>query len=35
VMSGAELAMTEPEKAIEHSSVDAVVIVTRPIRTHG
>jgi predicted homoserine dehydrogenase-like protein len=27
-MTGAELALTEPEKAIEHPSVDAVVIVT-------
>jgi myo-inositol 2-dehydrogenase / D-chiro-inositol 1-dehydrogenase len=27
-MTGAELAITEPEKAIEHPSVDAVIIVT-------
>jgi myo-inositol 2-dehydrogenase / D-chiro-inositol 1-dehydrogenase len=33
-MSGAELAMTEPEKAIEHSSVDVVVVVT-PTDTHA
>jgi myo-inositol 2-dehydrogenase/D-chiro-inositol 1-dehydrogenase len=34
VMSGAESALTEPEKAIEHPSVDAVVIVT-PTDTHA
>jgi myo-inositol 2-dehydrogenase/D-chiro-inositol 1-dehydrogenase len=34
VMSGAESASTEPEKAIEHPSVDAVVIVT-PTNTHA
>jgi myo-inositol 2-dehydrogenase / D-chiro-inositol 1-dehydrogenase len=33
-MCGAELAMTEPEKAIEHSSVDVVVVVT-PTDTHA
>jgi myo-inositol 2-dehydrogenase / D-chiro-inositol 1-dehydrogenase len=33
-MCGAELVMTEPEKAIEHSSVDVVVIVT-PTDTHA
>ena len=33
-MSGAESALTEPEKAIEHPSVDAVVIVT-PTDTHA
>src|ERR1700751_3717647 len=33
-ISGAELALTEPEKAIEHPSVDAVVIVT-PTDTHA
>src|SRR5258708_8465385 len=33
-MTGAELALTEPEKAIEHPSVDAVVIVT-PTNTHA
>jgi myo-inositol 2-dehydrogenase / D-chiro-inositol 1-dehydrogenase len=34
VMSGAESALTEPEKAIEHPGVDAVVIVT-PTNTHA
>jgi myo-inositol 2-dehydrogenase/D-chiro-inositol 1-dehydrogenase len=34
VMSGAESALTEPEKAIEHPSVDAVIIVT-PTDTHA
>jgi myo-inositol 2-dehydrogenase / D-chiro-inositol 1-dehydrogenase len=34
VMSGAESALTEPEKAIEHPLVDAVVIVT-PTDTHA
>jgi myo-inositol 2-dehydrogenase/D-chiro-inositol 1-dehydrogenase len=34
VMSGAESAFTEPEKAIEHPSVDAVIIVT-PTDTHA
>jgi myo-inositol 2-dehydrogenase/D-chiro-inositol 1-dehydrogenase len=34
VMSGAESALTEPEKAVEHPSVDAVVIVT-PTDTHA
>ena len=34
VMTGAELALTEPEKAIEHSSVDVVIIVT-PTNTHA
>jgi myo-inositol 2-dehydrogenase / D-chiro-inositol 1-dehydrogenase len=33
-MTGAELALTEPEKAIEHPSVDAVIIVT-PTNTHA
>jgi myo-inositol 2-dehydrogenase/D-chiro-inositol 1-dehydrogenase len=33
-ITGAELALTEPEKAIEHPSVDAVVIVT-PTNTHA
>ena len=35
VMSGAESALTEPEKAIEHPGVDAVVIVTPPTHTRG
>jgi len=34
VMAGAELAMNDSAKAIEHSSVDAVVIVT-PTGTHA
>jgi myo-inositol 2-dehydrogenase / D-chiro-inositol 1-dehydrogenase len=34
VMSGAESALTEPEKAIEHPGVDTVVIVT-PTDTHA
>src|SRR6201984_3869475 len=34
VMSGAELALTEPEKAVDHPSVDAVIIVT-PTNTHA
>jgi myo-inositol 2-dehydrogenase / D-chiro-inositol 1-dehydrogenase len=34
VMSGAESALTEPEKAIAHPGVDAVVIVT-PTDTHA
>src|ERR1700746_3466784 len=33
-MTGAELALTEPEKAIDHPSVDAVIIVT-PTNTHA
>src|SRR5260370_14561715 len=33
-MTGAELALTEPEKAIEHPSVDVVIIVT-PTNTHA
>src|SRR5260370_4524205 len=33
-MTGAELALTEPEKAIEHPSVDAVIIAT-PTNTHA
>jgi hypothetical protein len=33
-MSGAELAITDPEKAIGHPSVDAVVFVT-PTDTHA
>jgi len=34
VMAGAELAMNDSAQAIEHSSVDAVVIVT-PTGTHA
>src|SRR6201984_1659228 len=34
VMTGAELALTEPEEAIEHPSVDVVIIVT-PTNTHA
>jgi myo-inositol 2-dehydrogenase/D-chiro-inositol 1-dehydrogenase len=33
-MTGAELALTDPEKAIEHPSVDVVIIVT-PTNTHA
>jgi myo-inositol 2-dehydrogenase / D-chiro-inositol 1-dehydrogenase len=33
-LSGAELAMTDVEKAIEHAAVDAVIIVT-PTNTHA
>ena len=33
-MTGAELALTEPEKAIDHPSVDVVIIVT-PTNTHA
>src|SRR6202007_1836659 len=33
-MTGAEVALTEPEKAIDHPSVDAVIIVT-PTNTHA
>jgi len=33
-MTGAELALTDPEKAIEQASVDAVVIIT-PTNTHA
>jgi myo-inositol 2-dehydrogenase / D-chiro-inositol 1-dehydrogenase len=33
-MTGAEVALTDPEKAIEHPSVDVVIIVT-PTNTHA
>jgi myo-inositol 2-dehydrogenase/D-chiro-inositol 1-dehydrogenase len=33
-MTGAELALTDPEKAIDHPSVDVVIIVT-PTNTHA
>jgi len=33
-MTGAELALTDPEKAIEHPLVDVVIIVT-PTNTHA
>ena len=33
-MTGAEIALTDPEKAIEHPSVDVVIIVT-PTNTHA
>ena len=33
-MTGAELALTDPEKAIEHPTVDVVIIVT-PTNTHA
>jgi predicted dehydrogenase len=33
-ITGAELALTDPAKAIEHPAVDAVVIVT-PTNTHA
>src|ERR1700747_651536 len=33
-MTGAELALTDPEKAIDHPSVDVVMIVT-PTNTHA